>query len=246
MKKLLICVFTLASVQMWAQPDDIVYYEDSDVRNSRFSINLVANPSYTDRRLINDEVPAGAGLDLVDDRAAGGFAFNYNLDLFYSIGSSFDIGVGLGRAEAFYSVERAQLYNTEAFDMGVEDTVLVDAETEVNMWTVPIKISFNTSVTDIFDLEVIPTVSLIFIDKYETRFRPLSGTEFTKDFTEQTQDMNYTVGISLGGTWYVTDNLGFFFRANANYMLNSMIEVDSYPRETLYSVGSNLGLKIRF
>lgn len=246
MKKLLTLLIGLSAMAAWAQPDDIVYYEDSKVKNSRFSLALVANPNYTDRRLINDEIPAGAGFDLVDNKAKGGFAFNYNLDLFYSIGSSLDIGLGIGRANATFEVENASVYNTPQFDLGVSDTMLVNATTDVEMYTVPIKLNFNTSISDIFDLEVIPTVTLVFVDSYKTTFKATNVPDFTKDFTDQTNDLNYTVGISLGGTYNFADRWGFFVRFNARYLLKPLIEADNYPRETLYSFGSNLGLKFRF
>ncbi len=246
MKKSLTLVIILLSFVGWAQPDDIVYYEDSRVKNSRFGFALVLNPNYTDRRLINDEIPAGGGFDLVDNKAAGSFALNYGLDIFYSIGSSLDIGVGIGRAEASFGVENAQLYNTPQFDFGVSDTLLVSATTDVNMYTIPIKLNFNTSISEVFDLEVVPTVELLFMDSYKTTFEAAGVPAFTRDFTEQTRNFNSTVGISLGGTYYFAPRWGFFLRFNARYMLNSMIEMDDYPRETLYSFGSNLGLKFRF
>lgn len=246
MKKLLTFFFALSGFVAAAQPNGIVYYEDSDVRHSRFSMSLNLNPNYTDRRLINDEIPAGAGFDLVDDRASGGFAFNFGADLYYALSPTFDIGLGAGRAHAAFEVERAEVYNTEAFDFGLSDTARVDAQTQVNMWKFPLKVNFHTAISDIFELEVLPAVSLVLIDKYETTFEAESMPSFTRDFTAHTQDVNYIVGLSLGGTWYFAENFGFFFRANANYMLNSMIEVEDYPRETLYSFGSDMGLKIRF
>lgn len=249
MKKLFIATLSLVVSAAFAQKDDdIVYYEDSNVRNSRFSAALVLNPHYVDRRLIDDEgIDQSGDFDVVDNDAAGSFALNYNLDLFYSIGSSFDVGVGFGIANAAFEVENAYLYNTPDFDFGLgTDTILINAETEVDMYTVPIKLSFNTSISDLFDLEVIPAVQLIFINNYETTFNAVGLDNYTYDFTEQTQDLNYTVGISLGGTWYFSENWGFFFRGNARYMLNSMIELENYPRETLYGFGANTGVKVRF
>jgi len=67
-----------------------------------------------------------------------------------------------------------------------------------------------------------------------------------RDFTDLTRDLNYQVGIDLGGTYYFTDQLGLFVHFNARYMINNMLERDNFPRETIYSFGSNLGLKYSF
>lgn len=247
MKKLFSLILSLVSLAALAQPEDedIVYYEDSQVRRSRFSISILGNPTYTDRRLINDEIPLGGGFDLVDDQARGSFNFNYAGHLFYSLSQAFDVGVGAGYEYASYKVEDVTFY-LDANNIVVEDTVLTDATTDVNMWVVPVMLNFNTSISEVFDLEVIPTVKLTFIDSYITTFEPANGAEFTRDFTDDTRDLSFQVGISLGGTYYFSDNFGLFVRANGRYMLNSMVEIDDFPRETIYSIGANIGLKFRF
>ena len=233
-----------STFQLWSQKDkdEIVYFEDSDVKHSRMSIALLANPNFTNRNLINDEIPEGGGFDLVMAETKGSFAFNYNLDVFYTLSSALDIGVGIGRANAAYSIEEVLVYNTDTFPIGIPDTVNFSADLTTNMWTVPIKLNFNSSISDIFDLEVIPTVSLIFPSKYHISLMEGGRTE-DYDVSDFLRNLNWRVGISLGGTWYFADNWGFFVRANANYLLNSMIEREGYPRETLYSFGADVGLK---
>ncbi|MDZ7848902.1 MAG: hypothetical protein U5L96_20455 [Owenweeksia sp.] len=249
MKKLFTLVMALAACQLMAQKvkDDIVYFEDSRVRNSRLSLALVANPNFSDRNLLNDEINNGGGLDLSSTKAKGGIAFNYNLDVFFSLSSALDIGVGFGRAQAVWSISDAQLYASENFPLDIQDTLLVDASFSANMWTVPLKLNFNTTISDIFELEVIPTVSMNFIDSYEMDYTSQSAQNSRSgilDLTQLTRNTNWRVGISLGGTWYFTENWGFFVRVNGNYMLNSMIERSGYPRQTVYSVGSDIGLKV--
>lgn len=247
MKKLFCFMFVLSSVAALAQPDDeddIVYYEDSQVRQSRFSISILGNPTFTDRRLINNEIPAGGGYDLVDDQAEGSINFNYEAHLFYKLGSSFDVGLGAGREYASYTVKDVSFY-LDANNILIEDTTIANAKTQVDMWVFPVMLNFNTSISDVFDLEVIPTVKLTFIDSYVTTFDPANGDKFSRDFTDDTRDLNYQVGISLGGTYNFTERFGLFVRANGRYMLNSMVELQDYPRETIYSVGANIGLKFR-
>ncbi|MGB0176187.1 MAG: hypothetical protein ACPF9D_03410, partial [Owenweeksia sp.] len=147
MKNYLLMVALFVSAVAFAQPDDDVrYYTDSQVKHSRWSIALNLYPNYTDRRLINNEVPAGGGFDLPNDEAMGNFQFNYGLDFFYSLGSSFDVGLGFGRAAGNYTVDNVRLYQGRA------DTVLAKMEVGVSMYTVPLKLNFNTAITDILDL----------------------------------------------------------------------------------------------
>ncbi len=244
MKKILLCVLMAMVFQLKSQKgdDEIVYYEDSDVRQSRLSIALLANPNFTNRNLINDEIPEGAGFDLIVADTKGDFALNYNLDIFYSLSPSLDIGIGIGRAHAFYSIEQVRVYQTDTFPIEIGDTIQFAADLSTNMTTLPIKLNFNTSLSDIFDLEVIPTVSLIFPDRYQISLEnETENLDF--DASDYLRNLNWRVGISLGGTWYFAENWGFFVRANANYLLNSMIERPGYPRETLYSFGADIGLK---
>ena len=241
LKKIILFQLLIFSITAIAQKDDdIEYYTDSRVKNSRFSIVLLGNPNYTDRRLINDEIPAGGGFDLVDENAKGSFQFNYNLDVFFSIGSALDIGVGFGRAAADYSVQDLSYYENRT------DTALSDLDVSVSMFTIPFKFNFNTSVTDILDLEVVPTIELNFLDKYEQTFRPQGEASFMRDLTDQVQGLNYSVGIDLGGTFCLDENWGIVVRGNIKYMLNPMIEMEDFPRETLYSYGANIGLKYKF
>lgn len=246
MKKLFFLAALIALVLPLSSQDDedIVYFEDSDVRQSRMSIALLANPNFTNRNLINDEIPEGGGFDLLVAETQGSFAFNYNLDVFYSLSSALDIGVGFGRANAAYTVSEVLVYESDSFVYSPVDTINFRAELSTNMWILPIKLNFNTSISDIFDLEVIPTVSLIFPDKYSMNLSAPGTESVDLDLSDFLRNLNWRVGISLGGTWYFAENWGFFLRANANYLLNSMIEREGYPRETLYSFGADVGVKL--
>ncbi len=244
MKKQMIALVLLGCCTLgYGQKDkrDIDYYSDSEVKESRFSIAALLLPNYTDRRLINDEVPSGGGLDLVNEDAMGSFALNYHLDLIYSVGSALDLSIGFGYMSTTYSFENAAYYFNR------NDTLTVNASTDVGLYTVPFKLNFNTSISDAFDLEVVPSVELAFINAYQTTYDPQNGGEsFTVVYDERTNNINYLVGISLGGTFNLTENWGLIFRGNIKYMLNSLIEESNFPRETLYSFGINTGLRYRF
>ncbi len=240
MKKYITLVALFFSAVAYAQPDDVEYYTDSRVKNSRWSLALDLYPNYTDRRLINNEVPAGGGYDLENDEATGSFQLNYGVDVFYALGSAFDIGLGFGYAQGRYTVENAAFYQDRV------DTAFGDVETEVSMLSIPLKLNFNTAITEILDLEVVPTVELNLVNRYEQRFSPVNEADFTRDLSDNVQSTNWSVGIALGGTFNISDDWGIIVRGNIKYMLNPLIEINDYPRETLISYGLVTGLKYKF
>ncbi len=101
------------------------------------------------------------------------------------------------------------------------------------MFTVPIKLNFNTNLTDIFDLEVVPLVELAFISAYQQSFSPnKGGNPINLSLNDEVKDINYIVGLGL--------------RGNVKYMLNAIMKPENFPREILYSFGMGIGLKYFF
>ena len=245
MRKLLIVLMGLTSFAAMAQPDDdkdVTFYEDSEVKHSRFMLALNLDPNFTDRRLINSEIPNGGDFTLNNANAKGSFQLNYGVDAFYRIGSSLAVGVGVGRATSSYTVEDAIYHGTSGID-----SIPVNIESKVGMYTLPIKMNFSTALSDIFDLEVVPQVQMNFISDYENSIIPLNGGNIvTEDRSDETQNVTFSVGLGLGGTFKFSDNWGLFVRGEVKYMLSPMIDERGYPRETLLSGGLNLGLKYSF
>lgn len=242
MKKTLFLVFALCSCWAYGQDDDeIVYFTDSKVKNSRFSIALGFNPNFTDRRLINDEVPSGGGFDMPNEDATGAFRVNGALDIYYSVGSALDVGVGFGYASGKYQVDNVMLYE------GRTDTILANMDVTTTMYTLPIRLNFNTSVSDLWDLEVVPMLELNFINKYEAIFKPVAGgSDIVFDRSDEVRSINYSVGLGLGGTYKLNENWGINTRASLKYMLNPIIEKTDFPRETLFGIGADIGIKYSF
>lgn len=240
---LLLILFCL-SIAAYAQPDkddDVVYFTDAQVNRSRFKVAAIVNPNYTDRRLINDEFPSGGGYDLQNTDASGSFQLNYNVDLFYALGSSLHVGIGLGRSGASYEVDEVIFYQNRV----ANDTVFAKLAVDVGMITVPIKFNFNTSVTDLWDLEIVPAVELNFFDSYNQVITPLGEASVTTDLSDKVQTLNYSASLSLGGTYRLTDSWGLIMRANVRYLLKPIIEETNFPRETIYNFGANIGLSYK-
>lgn len=246
----------LVSSPSWAQIDtaeapspkkkrsseETIYYTDSYVRNSRFAIALNANPAFTDLRLINDDLGLGTDFDLSEDNAQGTWQLNYHADLIFELSETFDISVGLGRAFGEYRLGDVLFYQ------GRSDSITVDYRADVSMTTIPIKINFNSSISEVFDLEVVPSVELNFIDNYNSLFIPEdpASESFERDYSEFIQEFNYSVGIHVGGTFWIADRWGLFVRGGIKYMLNQIITRDNFPRETLLNVGANTGVRFNF
>ena len=241
-KKISLIAMLFLSAIAYAQPgdEDVVYFTDAKVKHSRFSIVLLGNPNYTDRRLINDEIPSGGGFDLPSENADGGFQLNYNLDLMYSIGPSFDVGIGFGRSTAYFEVNDISYYQNRA------DTVNANLAVRTGMYTVPIKFNFNTTVTDLWDLEVVPGVELNFFNVYDQMITPDGEEEVKTDLSSLVESFNYSVNLSLGGTYKLSDSWGLVIRGNVRYLLKPIIEESNFPRETIYNFGGNIGLKYDF
>lgn len=242
-KGLLVFVMLAVALSASAQKKkgDIDYYSDSNVKTSKFSIAALLLPGYTDRRLINGEVPSGGGLDLVNENATGSFSMNYQLDVIYSVGSALDLSLGFGYMSTSYEFDNALFYEDRP------DSIRVNGSAAVGLYTVPFKLNFNTSISDVFELEVVPSVELGFVNAYNITYTPTNGMDsFVVDYTKRANNINYLVGISLGGMFNLTENWGLIVRGNIKYMLNPLLEEPNYPREVLYSFGINTGLRYRF
>jgi hypothetical protein len=221
--------------------DEIVYYTDSEVKNFRLGVALNANPVNTDLRLINDDFGEGGAFTATSDEASGTWKVNYHLDLIYELSNTFDLSVGFGYAYGGYTLGDVNYFG------GGLDTLAADYQVDVSMYTVPVKINFNSSISEVFDLEVVPMVELNFIDRYQGQFL-VAGQEpqALGNVNDSLQSTNYSVGIMVGGQYWVTNDFGFFVRGGIKYMLNQMVDIDAFPRETLLNLGANVGVRYNF
>jgi hypothetical protein len=248
MKKLFTLFLIALCLGAIAQPDDeIVYFTDSEVNDSRFALALNLNPYYTDIRLINDDATTSQLSTFSDEfEATGAFVFDYGMDLFYEIGTSFHVGIGIARSHCAYT------WNDIAFDTTMPN-ILADNKVEVSMITVPIKVNFTTRLSDVFSLEVVPMVELNFLDSYSASltYNGAAGApaDSTFNLNDRLKDVNWSVGIALGGTYWLTNEWGVFVRGSVRYLLNDMVQSSAdfdWPRETLLNFGLNTGVRVRF
>ncbi|WP_417601259.1 hypothetical protein [Owenweeksia hongkongensis] len=249
MKKLFTLALVAVGLSLSAQKkkDDIVYYDDANVKHSKFGIALITNPNFSDRRLINNETPEDGDFLLTNNRAIGSFQLNYGIDIIYSLGSALDISVGFGHGGISYKVEDV-LVNDYESQPGDTTTFVANFTNSARWYTIPFKFNFNTSINDIWDLEVVPAVQLNLPYEYTSEVKPVNTMiqEYTYDGTDDLNSPTFTVGLSLGGTYKFADNWGLIVRGNVSYMLNALIEQPNYPRETTLSFGIDLGLKYSF
>ncbi len=249
MKKLFILTLVAAGISLSAQKkkDDIVYYDDAKVKNSKFGVALITNPNFSDRRLINNEIPVGGDFTLSNTKAIGSLQINYGIDIIYSLGSALDLSIGFGHGGINYKVENVIMndYNPQTGDT---TTFRANFTNSARWYTIPFKFNFNTSVNDIWDLEVVPAIQINLPYDYTSEVEPINSImeKYTYDGTNDLNSPTYTVGLSLGGTYKFADNWGFIIRGNVSYMLNALIEQEGYPRETTLSFGLDLGLKYSF
>lgn len=246
MKKLLVLSLIAMGLSLSAQKkkDDIVYYDDANVKHSKFGIALLTNPSFVDRRLINNEIPENGDFLLANKNATGALQLNYGLDIIYSIGSALDVSVGFGMSGVNYKVKNVTDYNYQQSG----DTVIANFTNSARWYAIPLKFNFNTSINDIWDLEVVPMVQFNLPYEYESKVEPINSSiaKYTYDGSDELSDITYTVGLSLGGTYKFADNWGLIIRGNVRYMLNALIEQEGYPRETTLGYGLDVGLKYSF
>ncbi len=246
-RKVLSIALLLVSTALLAQPDDdIVYYTDSDVNNSKFNLALNLNPYYTDMRLINNDA-SNSLFDTYSEEfeASGTFKLDYGIDLFYEIGPSFHLGIGIVRAHGGYTWRDVVLDT-------LNPTLLADNEVDITMFSIPIKVNFTTRISDVFSLEVVPMVELNFIDQYNGRisYNGLVGAPADSSFNlnNDLRDLNWSVGIALGGTYWFNNEFGVFMRGSVRYLLNDIVDPSDFnwPRETLLNFGLNTGVRIKF
>jgi len=247
MRKFLSLGLVLCSFLAYAQPDDeIVYYTDAEVNNSKFNLALNLNPYYTDMRLINNDA-TNSLFDTYSEEfdASGSFKLDYGLDLFYEIGPTFHVGIGLVRAHGGYTWQDVVLDT-------LNPSLLADNEVDITMFSVPIKVNFTTRISDVFSLEVVPMVELNFLDQYNGRisYNGIAGApaDSTFNLNDDLNRLNWSVGIALGGTYWVSNEFGIFVRGSTRYLLNDIVDPTgfSWPRETLLNFGLNTGLRVRF
>lgn len=220
--------------------DQIIYFTDSQIKKSRFSLALNFNPYLTNRRIMSDSIGAG-GLPIgssSERRTKPILAYSFGGDVIARLATSLEIWLGVQ-----YGILGFRDPNYE-----FQDNVY-DLRSRLDFINVPIQFSFRGSITDIFDLEFIPMIKLNFLRSYKGRGSDRqSGDELIRfDITEQAQNFNLTVGVSLSGNFRLTEEYSIFVRPFFHYMLNPMFENnENFPRERYFSTGLTMGLRYYF
>ena len=219
---------------------NIEFYTDSDIKRSAFSVALNGSPYFTNRRLVRDtvNVPGQTGGTDNTERYAtrGRFGYSFGGDVIYSVSNSLEIWLGAEYSTTGYSGDSLVLGNEK-----------YSGEGSLAFFNIPIQFAFRGNITEVFDLEFIPRVSLNFLQRFdETRFVE-GGEDILYDWAPDSRSMNYTVGIALSGNFYVSDNMSIFARAFFNYILYPLKEDESrFLRTTYFSTGLTTGIRYYF
>ncbi len=243
MRKYLFILFIFASGnEIFSQIKDpkIEFYTDSDIKRSSWSMAAHGSPYFTNRRLVREtvNVPGQTGGEDNNDRFAtqGRFGYSFGGDLIYSVSNSLDIWLGVEYATTGYRGDSLVLGNEK-----------YSGEGNLAFLNIPIQFSFRGNITEVFDLEFIPRVSLNFLQRFdETRFVE-GGEDINYNWVPDSRSINYTVGIALSGNFHVSDNMSIFARAFFNYILYPLKEDESrFLRTTYFSTGLCTGVRYYF
>lgn len=229
--------------EAFAQKKDpkIEFYTDSDIKRSSWSIAANGAPYFTNRRLMRETVNMpgmtdGNNEDNERFKTRGVLGYSFGGDLIYSLNKSLDLWIGLE-------------YSTTGYkgDSLVLDGELYSGEGSLAFLNIPIQFAFRGNITEVFDLEFIPRVSLNFLQAFnETRFVD-GGDNIIYDWRDDSRNMNYTIGIALSGNFYISDNASIFARAFFNYVLYPLKEDESrFLRTTYFNAGLMTGIRYYF
>ena len=256
MKKLLALIFILSfAFNLKAQKEKeekITFYTDDVVKRSKVYMGLHYSPYFLTRNVVRAETSPNDPVNLLlNNSTKGGFGQAYGLDLYYKFGSSLHFGIGVNASNGSFSVD----FKEALTDVGIPaDSISGDyiATTKVSYINVPLQFVYSVAFTDQWELEVIPSVEMNFvqsIDRTGTNEPELDGVAWG-DITDQARDLNWTVAIGIGGNYRITPKFTVFARPHFRYTLRPMLktsgEYNDNPNEILMWIGGQTGIRLYF
>ncbi|MDX5327144.1 MAG: hypothetical protein LPK80_12880 [Bacteroidota bacterium] len=253
MKRTFLILGIFISISTFAQREEkIEYYTDSDVRNQIFSIGVRYDPYFTSRTLLTGSVLPSQEYYFLNSSTTGRFGNAYGIDLFFRLNERLDLGVGFERSTGGYTWDFIKILQTTGT---ISDTVDGDfaVDVDVSYLSIPFRFNFSTQMNDLWALEVAPVFEVNFLEKLNYDLRD-SRNIFTPeqrdsigfgDQKENARQVNYTIGVEVGGRYFITENLSLHMMGILRYMLQPLTE-NFGPRETLLRYGGSFGLRYRF
>jgi len=251
MKKLtiLLLFIGLASTVNAQKDEEIEYYTDASVKHNKVYAAAHYSPYFLKRNILSNTFNPSAINSILNHSAKGGYGQSYGIDFFYKLNSNFHLGVGINKANGSYSLD----VKTAIDDIsGSADTIVGDLifHTNLEYLNVPFHVVFSSSLSDEWDIDIIPSVELNFVKNFNrsvTQSKEYFDPEgdYFGDQTDNVRQLNWVVAFGLGGNYHITHNFTAFARAHVKYTLQS-VNVDEGPSEVLLWLGGQVGLKYYF
>lgn len=237
---LFILCLSLVGGELCAQYDADAYYTDNKVHKRIMGIGAHVQPFYNNRRLISNELNPGGTFVLLDETVEGSWQIGGGLDFYIGLGPNFEFISGVGVASYGFAYPQVQ--------KAVVDTFYnCRLEESAQFLSFPLALSFRTDMGNGWWLEFIPAAELSWLRSYEALYKGTDSDFVLKeDLAAQANDFFLWGAVSVGGTYRPYGTWGYTIRAQGRYMFNSLIQKPDFPRETLYSVGLQLGIQYRF
>lgn len=257
MKKLILSLLWLVSATAWAQDKEepIVYYTDSDVADTKLSVQGYYAPSYATRRLaLYDPVNDGSQLfALTSEKSGAVLGQRFGVIMYYELSDYFHFGVGFGQENSGFLTKGFAVFDQTAVTL---DTLGVyTARTSFEALTVPLQLVFHTQMTDIWALQVVPSYDLLLHTSVERQWvdapghntmssQGVLGSMYRRGTdTTLASSFNSVIGFALGNEVNLTANLAFTLRAEFRLGLLPISQNDKGLREVPYSFGGAAGFR---
>lgn len=242
----------------WAQPknETIEYFTDDEVRDTRFSFQLLYAPEYASRRLaLYEPVQDGNEIYALTSEDAGAvYGQRIGLMSYFELREMFHLGVGFTTINSGFVTKGFAAFDQNAV---FQDTIAnLPATTRFEAIAVPIQIIFHTQMNDVWALQVVPSYDLIFMQKIERQWEsgaPNYATDAVSGAlglmyqrgsqTKYHNGFNGAIGFAMGNEFRVANDLVFTLRGEFRFGLSPINNSDIGLREIPYSVGGSMGFR---
>jgi len=200
--------------------------------------------------LISNSVLPSQAFYFLDQSTTGSYADDYGLDIIYKPSDAFHFSLGVSKSKGAYTWDFIKIADQI---QGGGDTLDITFRSTTTAEHINIPLSFyvHQRMNDDWSLEFVPAIeanylsrlnrSIEYIGEGEVSDSTDTNTSFG-DLTDEARTWNWTVGIGIGGRYWLTDNFSFFVRGKLRYMILPLID-NNGPREVLFQYGGSFGIR---